>query len=374
MNAAAPAAKTDRYIGLMSGTSVDAVDAALLAFDATRARLLATHSEPVPEALRDALFELRGAATVTLDELGRLDTELGRLFGRAAVALMDLAGVAAGDVAAIGSHGQTVRHRPQGEAPFTLQIGDPNLIAALSGVTTVADFRRRDVATGGQGAPLAPAFHRWLLAGRPGRAAVLNLGGIANLTLIDSGTLAGGFDTGPANTLLDLWHRRHRGLPFDPAGAWAAGGHVHAGLLAALRRHPYLQRPPPKSTGFEDFGPTWLDAQLAGLAEAPAPRDVMATLAEFTAVTVADALRRHWPDCAEVHLCGGGVHNTDLVARLQRHLPGAHLTDTAALGIAPDWIEAAAFAWLARARLRDEAVDLRTVTGGNGPVTLGGIY
>uniref|UniRef100_UPI00262F5649 anhydro-N-acetylmuramic acid kinase n=1 Tax=Dokdonella sp. TaxID=2291710 RepID=UPI00262F5649 len=286
-------------------------------------------------------------------------------------ALLREAGIDRDEVSAIGSHGQTVRHRVGGAHPFTLQIGDASVIAERTGIATVADFRRADVAAGGQGAPLLPALHAAVFSDAAVPRAILNLGGIANLTLLQHGRDAIGFDSGPANCLLDAWAERHLGKPRDDDGVWARSGQVDAGLLAALLADPYFAAPPPKSTGREDFNLAWLDARLpAGLA----PADVQATLLALSAHTIADAVRTHAPAMREIYACGGGVHNGALMNALRAQLPGLKVDSTAALGLHPDYVEAAGFAWLARARLIGEPGNLPSVTGARGPRLLGAIY
>ncbi|HKK22946.1 MAG TPA: anhydro-N-acetylmuramic acid kinase [Pseudohaliea sp.] len=361
------------YLGLMSGTSVDGVDAALLAFKEGTFQLLGTLGRPHAMALRDAIANLCTPGGDDLDAAGAVDRQVAHAFADTALALLDHCGVAAGAVTAIGSHGQTVRHRPGGETPFTLQLGDPNTIAERTGITTVADFRRRDIAAGGEGAPLAPAFHRACF-GAPGRRrAIVNIGGIANATLLDGETLLAGFDSGPGNTLLDAWCQRHRGAPYDAGGAWGAEGTVIPALLELALSDPYFQRAGPRSTGREHFSENWLDSLLAGLPAAD-PRDVQATLAALTADGISRGLARAGFDADEVYVCGGGAHNDDLMRRLHRALAPATLATTAPLGLDPDWVEAAAFAWLARETLEGRPGNAPAVTGANGPRVLGGIY
>lgn len=352
---------------------MDAVDAALLACDDDHCQVLGVRAHPMPPDLRRKLRTLALSEQCSLDELGSLDQQVGQLFADAALGLLEATGQPTAAVRAIGSHGQTMRHRPAGRHPFTLQIGDPNVIATRTGITTVADFRRADMAAGGQGAPLVPPFHAWLLHGYPGRHAVLNLGGIANLSLVEDGRLAGGFDTGPASTLLDAWIARHLGRPWDDQGAWAAGAASDPGLLSRLLQEPYLALPPPKSTGFELFNLDWLQRQL-GTGPTLPPRTVMSTLAQFTVETVAAALERHWPGCRSLWICGGGARNGDLLARLARRLPGMAIENCARLGVEADWMEAAAFAWLARRRLAGLPGNAPAVTGARREVVLGGVY
>lgn len=364
---------TALFLGLISGTSADGVDAALTEIGAGT-RIVAARTTPYPDALRQAILALsQSRAEISLDRLGELDVAIGSAFADAALALLRTAGVAPDAVRAIGSHGQTVRHRPEASHPYTLQLGDPNVIAERTGITTVADFRRRDVAAGGQGAPLVPAFHAEVFACGSDPTAVLNLGGIANLTLLPAaGAPVRGFDTGPANCLLDLAAARWFGAPHDAGGALAAGGRVLEHRVAAALADPWFTRPPPKSTGREHFDWRWIEAHfdLAG----DAAVDVLASLAEVTARSIADALQRHQPETARVYVCGGGVHNTSLLARLKALLAPAVVHSTAARGIDPDFVEAAAFAWLAHRRLADLPGSLPTVTGARGPRVLGAIF
>jgi len=358
------------FLGLISGTSVDGIDAALVRF-APNPEIVFAHTYPLPADLAADVVALSQAASrITLDDTGRLDTRIGQAFAGAARQALGDAGIAPTDVRAVGSHGQTLRHDPRGAAPFTLQLGDPNVIAEQLGITTVADFRRRDVAAGGQGAPLMPAFHAAVLADAGEDRAVLNLGGIANLTLLPLAGEVRGFDTGPANGLMDAWCLRHRGEPFDRDAAFASAGRVDETLLRALAADPWFALPPPKSTGRDQFHLDWAAAHLG----AQAPADVQATLCELTALTVAEALRREMPACRRLLVCGGGARNPLLMARLAAHLPGTGVSSTAALGLDPDFVEAAGFAWLARETLAGRPGNLPAVTGARGPRVLGAIY
>ncbi|HEX6832068.1 MAG TPA: anhydro-N-acetylmuramic acid kinase [Rudaea sp.] len=366
---------SDLYLGLISGTSADGIDVALARFDPAP-HLVAAKTVAYPETLRQRLIALaQGDGRIALDELGALDVEVGRAFAAAAQTLIRDENIDAGAIRAIGSHGQTVRHRPLGAAPYTLQIGDPNLIAEATGIATVADFRRRDLAAGGQGAPLAPAFHAAMLA-QDGRArVVLNLGGIANITILpgDPGRPLRGFDTGPASCLLDAWAQRQLGRPFDRDGEFAASGRVDEGLLSALLADPYFALAPPKSTGREVFHETWLAEHLRDVAFAPA--DVQATLLALTVRSIADAVRQYAPASTEVLVCGGGVHNGVLMRRLAAELQPLPVRSVAERGIDPDFVEAMLFAWLARERLAGRAPpNLHTVTGARGPRVLGAVY
>jgi anhydro-N-acetylmuramic acid kinase len=368
------------FIGLFSGTSADGVDAALVRFEGEHdCRLLLGRTYPWDPALRARLIELgQGAAAQSIEELGTLDVRIAEAFATAALQLIEEAGVGAPQVCAIGSHGQTVRHRPQGadfdgRHPFTWQLGDGNLIAERTGIATVADFRRRDMAAGGQGAPLLPALHAAMLRSEYEDRAVLNLGGIANFTLLPAGAgnRVRGFDTGPANALMDAWCERMLGQPYDADGAFAARGRVDAPLLARLRSDPWFALPPPKSTGREQFHLPWLQERLDGTER---PEDVQATLMELTANTVADALLALQPATRRVMICGGGVHNARLLQRIGAHLPGMAIESTAAHGMDPDFVEAVGFAWLARQTLAGLPGNLPGVTGARGPRVLGVVY
>ena len=363
----------DLFLGLISGTSADGIDAALVRFQ-PRTAVVAAQTFPWPAPLRRALLALAQEpdAALSPDAFGQLDAEAGEAFAAAALSLLQQAGVGREAVAGIGSHGQTIRHRPDGDFPFSLQLGDPARIAERTGITTVADFRRRDVAAGGQGAPLMPAFHAALFGGATRDRAVLNLGGIANLTLLPGdGAAVRGFDTGPANALLDGWCEATTGQPFDREGALAAAGEVDESLLARLLAEPWFARPAPKSTGREVFHGRWLDARLG---ECRAAADVQATLVELTAATVAAALLRELPGCTELLVCGGGVHNPVLMRRLAARLPQLAVASTASAGLDPDHVEACGFAWLAAQTLAGLPGNLPSVTGARGPRILGAIH
>ncbi|MBO9766241.1 MULTISPECIES: anhydro-N-acetylmuramic acid kinase [Xanthomonas] len=364
------------YLGLMSGTSADGIDAALVRFaDAThrRCELVAGATVAWEPQLRQTLVAIgQGAETVAIDALGQLDAQVGLAFAAAANQLIGDSGVERRQIRAIGSHGQTIRHRPNANPTFTWQIGDASRIAEHTGITTVADFRRRDVAARGQGAPLMPAFHLAMLGAGDEDRAVLNLGGIGNLTLIARDGAVLGFDTGPANALLDSWCQRHHGTPFDAEGAFAASGRVDAALLQALLADPWFALPPPKSTGREQFHLDWA-VQAMGSARLDAA-DVQATLLELTAASVADALLRLQPTTRRVLVCGGGVRNPVLLARLVARLPGMVVESSAQYGLDPDYLEAMGFAWLAAELLAGRAANLPSVTGAAGPRLLGAIY
>lgn len=361
------------YLGLISGTSADGIDAALVSFDQGMPHLRAALTHPWPSALRERVLAMAQDLTAfDLDAYGQLDVQVARQFSGAALALLKASGTPAEAVRAIGSHGQTVRHRPGGKAPFTLQLGDPTVIAECCGIDVAADFRRADVAAGGQGAPLLPALHAMLLA-RPGRSrVVLNLGGIANITVLGADGSVLGFDTGPANGLMDAWCLQHRGEAFDHDGRFAATGEIDHGLLEALLGDPYFALAPPKSTGREHFHLAWLarQPQLSALR----PADVQATLLELTVASVADAIEAHAATAQEVLVCGGGVHNARLMRRLADRLAPRTVASTATQGIDPDHLEATAFAWLARQRVLGLPGNLPAVTGARGPRVLGGLF
>ena len=377
MTDAAASSASALYLGLLSGTSAAGLDAALVRFEgegrALRCQLVHGRTFAWDEATRTRLVALgQGADTVSLDALGALDATVALAFADAALALLQDAGVPRGRVRAIGSHGQTIRHRPQADPPFTWQLGDGNVIAERSGIDTVADFRRRDVAAGGQGAPLMPAFHAALLGSPQEDRAVLNLGGIANFTLLPVGGEVRGFDTGPANALMDAWCERHTGRAYDADGAFAASGQVDAALLARLLADPWFALPPPKSTGREHFHLDWLQARMGETVLPPA--DVQATLLDLTARTVADALQMTQPDTRRVLVCGGGVRNAVLMARLAAYLPQAIVESTAMHGLEPDYVEAMGFAWLAREALASRPGNLPAVTGASGRRILGTVF
>ncbi len=361
------------YVGLMSGTSVDGIDACLAAFDDTGGAHEHAHvHQAFPEDLRRRILELaRGGGT--LAEAATLDVELGTASAMAVNALLGHAGVGPSRVRAIGSHGQTVLHRPADPAPSSVQLGDPHIIALRTGIDTVADFRRADIAAGGEGAPLAPAFHASVFRAPRERRAVVNLGGIANVTRLDPDAPVIGFDTGPGNILLDAWIAHQCGRACDTDGVWSAGGRVDEPLLARMRADPWFERPPPKSTGRERFDLGWLQEHLAGLGDAVAPVDVQATLAELTAHSVAAALDAAGPTPDRLIVCGGGAHNGDLLRRLRAQLPRVRVVTSADHGIEPQHVEPMAFAWLAQRRVHELAGNLPSVTGADRPLVLGAL-
>lgn len=369
-------ANTELYIGLMSGTSADSIDAALLDFGGDSPQLLAQHCHPISNTLKQQILSLCQPDDNELDRLGELDRILGQHFADAALALLDAGDYAASQICAIGSHGQTVRHRPPGscEHPFTVQIGDPNTIAEQTGITTIADFRRRDIAVGGQGAPLAPAFHQAAFSAPGKERFVINIGGMANLTHLPVDQPATGYDTGPGNVLLDAWVHQHLGQPYDPDGHWASQGNSNTQLLAQLMNHPFFALEPPKSTGRESFHLAWLTAELERFGQQLAAVDVQATLLELTAQSIAHCVKSSTQNRSEVYICGGGAYNLHLLQRLEKLVFPHSLTTTQELGLAPEWVEAAAFAWLARQTQLRLTGNLPSVTGAGKAVILGGIY
>jgi anhydro-N-acetylmuramic acid kinase len=370
------------FIGLMSGTSLDGVDGVLAEFadssldSGDAIRVLAHRHAPFPDALREQLLGLNSSSPDELHRAALGANALARHYAEVVAALLKAQATVPAQVVAIGAHGQTVRHRPLefDGVGYTLQLMNGALLAELCGIDVVCDFRTRDLAAGGQGAPLVPALHAAVF-GRPGEAtAVLNLGGIGNLTLLGADGTVRGFDCGPGNALLDHWCQRHRGADYDDDGRWAASGRVDAALLSLLLAEPFLHKPPPKSTGRDLFNPDWLHTALQRLTGPAAPADVQATLAEYTVRAAADALRLHAPDARRLLVCGGGALNGHLMRRLAACLPGVQVGSSAEAGVPPLQVEALAFAWLARAHVRREPGNRAMVTGARGPRVLGAMY
>jgi anhydro-N-acetylmuramic acid kinase len=364
------------FIGLMSGTSLDGVDGVLADFSGERIAVKAHAAASFPVSLRAELMALNTlGGDNELHRAALAGNGLARVYAGVVAQLLAETGVAPEAVTAIGAHGQTVRHRPGefDDVGYTLQINNPSLLAELSGISVVADFRSRDLAAGGQGAPLVPGFHRALFARGDQAVAVLNLGGISNLSLLPAGEgTVLGFDCGPGNALLDHWCQSHIGQPFDSGGRWAASGQVLPELLSRCLADPYFAKPPPKSTGRDLFNPAWLAAHLGSAASQPA--DVQATLAELTATVCATELQRHGGGIRLLIVCGGGALNDHLMARLRALLPAVQVLSSAERGLPPQQVEAAAFAWLARSTMRRESGNLASVTGARGARVLGAIY
>ena len=381
----APGPKLTAYIGLMSGTSLDGVDGVIADFELSKIKIFAHAYAPFPFALRAELLALNTAGDNELHRAALAENALARAYAQVVATLLQTANLNRHDIVAIGAHGQTVRHQPQAfdadrarqiAGGYTLQLNNPALLAELTGIDVVADFRRRDVAAGGQGAPLVPAFHHAIFGGATENVAVLNVGGISNITLIEAANARGdeavaGFDCGPGNALMDHWCQTHTGQPFDDAGRWAASGQVHAGLLASLLDESYFRQSPPKSTGRDLFNPGWLTDKLAPLSNLK-PVDVQATLTELTARVCCDALQGAGK-VSKLIVCGGGALNDHLMKRLAS-LSGLSVDSSQHHGLMPLQVEATAFAWLARKCVQRETGNLPKVTGAQGARILGGIY
>ncbi len=358
------------YVGLMSGTSVDGIDAVVVDFGQPEPKLIAQHYTPYTAELRQCILELCQPGDDEVNRLGELDKLLGKSFAEATHVLLRNSKINPADICAIGSHGQSIRHHPQ--KGFTLQIGDPNVIAAETGITTVADFRRRDIAFGGQGAPLVPAFHHAVFSTPATDRVIVNIGGIANITLLpaDKNQPVMGFDTGPGNILLDAWAEKHLRQPRDESGAFAQKGTLQLPLLNQLLNDNFFKLLPPKSTGREYFNLKWLAPFLKDHAE---PADIQATLTELTAQSIMQAIKTYF-DTGEILICGGGVHNDYLMQRLREAGSQYQIDSTLKFGIHPDWVEAMAFAWLAKQTLARNPGNLTAVTGAKKGSILGGVY
>ena len=363
---------TNFFVGLISGTSMDGIDAVVVSFSDARVTVHATHTHDYPPKLKHDLLEaIRQPLDRSIDVDGVLDRVVGEHFREAANEVIKKSGISPGDIVAIGSHGQTLRHQPNATPPFSLQVGDAALIAAGTAITTVYDFRTADIAAGGQGAPLVPPFHQWLFAHPDETRIVVNIGGIANVTILPhDGTAVSGYDTGPGNGLMDAWIRQHQDLPYDERGQWAAQGQVQPSLLQDFLNDPYFKQQPPKSTGFEYYNINWLQQFSV---DALSAIDVQATLCDLTAISIANAIE-HCTNVTSIFVCGGGARNSHLMQRLQHHLGARSLKTTAQMGLDPDWVEAVAFAWLAMKTLRGEPGNLPSVTGASHEVVLGNIH
>ncbi|MBT7950684.1 MAG: anhydro-N-acetylmuramic acid kinase [Gammaproteobacteria bacterium] len=358
----------------MSGTSMDAIDAALVEIKVQNVNVLAYEQFPIPNEIQNQVRNVNSATSI--EEISELDAILGKLFADASLRLINSNNIDVDQICAIGSHGQTVLHMPEHNFPRTLQIGDANIIACQTGITTVADFRRMDMAAGGQGAPLASAFHAWYFRQSDKACAVLNIGGMANITLLpaDPEKTVTGFDTGPGNALMDDWTQEHLGKDYDEDGDWAASGTVSERLLQALLQTPYFSAKPPKSTGKDDFNLQWLDQKLDEHGESVTIEDIQATLLELSAYSISDAINKLAPDSREILVCGGGIHNKQLMLRLKELLIEKEICSTEKYDIDPDALEAVVFAWLAKCRMENTAANLPSVTGASKKVLLGGVY
>ena len=362
------------YVGVMTGTSLDGVDAVVADFapGPEPCRLLGVTSRPLPRELRAELFALQSPGDDELARAARASNMLADAYAEAIAGALSVARVDATDVIAAGVHGQTVRHAPH--EGWTLQLNNAARVAERTGMTVVADFRSRDIAAGGEGAPLVPLFHAAMFAREGEHRVAVNLGGIANLTDLPPARLVRGFDTGPGNVLLDAWHARHRGTAFDRDGQWGASGQIDAALLALMLAEPFFDRAPPKSTGRDRFNESWIDAKLAERDGTLGPADVQATLVALTARTVADAIAAHCAGASEIYLAGGGANNKALVEALARALRPRRVTTTDVIGIPVTSVEPLAFGWLARETLAGRPGNLPAVTGARGPRVLGAIY
>jgi anhydro-N-acetylmuramic acid kinase len=377
------AADSELFIGLMSGTSVDGIDVALVSFRGNQVELKGQYLYPIDDSTKQQIIsistpEQQSDGFDQVEALAELDVELGRLFAKATKQLLKQKNLTANDIRAVGSHGQTIRHRPNRAAPFSIQIGDPNIIAELTGIDTIADFRRMDIAAGGQGAPLVPAFHDSLFRNKKQSRVILNLGGIANITILhkDTDQSVVGYDTGPANTLLDNYFCRQfpdSHLDFDKDSLFAKTGQTNQALLATLLSDEYFNQSLPKSTGREYFSLNWLDKSLAQLTEKILPEDIQRTLLELTVISIKDAINAQNIDNYQVYACGGGMHNSFLLERLSDELSTIILT-TNAVGIDGDYLEAMTFAWLARQRILELPGNLPSVTGASKAKVLGSVY
>lgn len=361
------------FLGLISGTSIDGVDAVICEFGDRQCSVLAAQTFAYPPAIERRIQTLIRSGRGELAEIGAIDVAVGRFFADCAIALIKRHRLAADEIAAIGHHGQTIWHEPNSPEPFSWQLGDPNNVAAITGIDVVADLRRQDMAVGGQGAPLVPAFHEWLFRDEKQARIVLNLGGIANVTLLAPGRELLGFDTGPANTLIDGWTNRCLGQPFDDGGNWASSGNPDERLLEILLDERYFQLPAPKSTGRELFNDAWLEQKLNGIDWRIEDKDVAATLVQLSARSIADAIDTLEAPDYELLVCGGGTKNLSLL-KLIGALTGRQPRTTADFGLDPDWVEAAAMAWLARARLNQQPGNVPTVTAAREARVLGGLY
>jgi anhydro-N-acetylmuramic acid kinase len=353
---------------------LDGIDAALVDFSANQAQLVGFEYLPFPEDIQSAIQRLsKPDALISLKEYGAMDARLGHLFADIVNTLLAKADMPASSVKAIGSHGLTVYHAPEIKFPFSLQIGDPNVIAELTGITTVADFRRRDIAAKGQGAPLVPAFHQAVFQHPDEHRCIVNIGGIANITVLPKHQSSAviGFDTGPGNTLMDLWIKLHRNLPYDKNGAWAKTGNIDHNLVELLKQDAYFSSAPPKSTGKEYFSLPWIYQYFDAFSYKA--EDIQASLCFLTAITICDAIKEHAPTTERILICGGGIHNEYLLELIQQNI-GCPVESTEQYGLHPDHVEAVAFAWLARQTLNNLPGNLKEVTGAIDSVILGGIY
>lgn len=362
---------TELYLGMLSGTSMDGIDIATVDFSKETAQITASMCIPFPNDFRTACLQITNHGSCQINELGQLDHWAGELFADAVLRFLDIKKIAPKNIIAIGSHGQTIWHAPNAQHPFSMQIGDPNVIAVKTGITTVADFRRADIAAGGQGAPFAPAFHQAVFSDPIEERCIVNIGGISNVSLLQNNTVTG-FDTGPGNCLMDRWVKQYYNIDYDQDGEIAKTGVVNATLLQACLADAYFDQPTPKSTGTEYFNVAWLKRKLEACGQEISSADVMATLLELTAKTISDEILQKTTN-AKIYICGGGAYNSALLDALSKNLKTTVLT-THELGIDPSFVEAALFAWLAQQRLYNNPINLQKITGAKANTILGGIY
>lgn len=370
------ASRMSYYIGLMSGTSADGIDAVMVSIEDENIDFIKSISVDYDKSLLDDIVAITSRSKIDLIEIGELDVRLGLAFSNAVLSLtqsvdLDL-------VAAIGSHGQTVHHSPEGNYPFTMQLGSGATIAQTTGIRTVTDFRSNDIAAGGQGAPLAPLFHQEFFSSTQENRSIINIGGIANLTYLSkshdhkNGRQITGFDTGPGNALLDCWASLHLNTPYDTNGDWARSGKIDRVLLQRFLADPYFKKPPPKSTGKEYFNLRWLKDFFD--IETVDPTNIQTTLTHLTALSIANCLNENNNEHDAVYLCGGGTKNLYLMEQIEHYSNKTKIGTTMSLGIDPDFVEAVAFAWLAKTRIEEKALDTRLITGASRPVILGAVY
>ena len=359
------------YLGLMSGTSMDGIDAVLVDFSTPQPELICTHSHRWPDTIQRALIAARDIPDDELNTISYLDSQTAEIFAEACLELLKNTNYQPHDITAIGNHGQTIRHRPDIDKPFSLQIGNPQILAIQTGIDVIADFRTTDIKAGGQGAPLAPAFHQAIFHDDDSDRVIVNIGGISNITVLpkNKNKLVTGFDCGPGNTLMDAWMTQHRQKSYDVDGQFASSGKTNARLLANLLMDNYFQLAPPKSTGFEYFNLEWLNSfDLDEIEHA----DIQSTLCDLTATSIIRAINQYAPGTDEIFICGGGVHNKELMRRLGS-LTKCPVTTTDAIGAHPDWVEAMAFAWLAYQNIHQQTGNLPSVTGADNTVVLGSL-
>ncbi len=366
------ASKDGIFVGIMSGTSVDSIDVAAARFGENSLELLATHTHPIPNELRTQIIKLNSPCENELHLSMHMDQLLGELFAEAALELLKQAKLHTKDISAIGSHGQTIRHQIETKPYYTLQIGNPNIIAERTGIKTISDFRSRDMVLGGQGAPFAPAFHQFLFTSKDQNRVIVNIGGMANLTILNKNSSSiQGFDTGPGNVLMDYWINKHLCEPYDHDGQWAKSGTQNSDLLQHLLDDPFFSQPPPKSTGRDKFNQKWLEEKLVTTKESP--ENIQACLLHLTAHSIAAAIDTWGPAQSDIFVCGGGAHNAFLMETLQKQLKNHSLMTTQEIGLKPNWVEACAFAWLAKQTHEHKPVGLSSVTGAQKNSILGSI-